>query len=71
MFITSLYKVGRSVELLEIWFCEEIPYVGRNYTGLISYVDHINTCIPKHEWLHVFIYTLNTIPRNWFISLEL
>jgi hypothetical protein len=27
--------------------------------------------VPPEEWPHYFIYTLESIPRNWYIELEL
>ena len=62
---------------MEIWFGEGILYVREKCTGLTSPVEHINTCstmwkdIPKKEWVHMFIHTLDLIPRNWYMSLEL
>jgi hypothetical protein len=26
--------------------------------------------IPKQEWTHLFVHTLDTIPKNWYIELE-
>lgn len=39
--------------------------------------EHILTCgyiwneVPKDVWTHMFVHTLDTIPRNWYIQLEL
>jgi hypothetical protein len=26
--------------------------------------------VPKQEWMHRFIHTLETVPRNWYLELE-
>jgi hypothetical protein len=26
--------------------------------------------VPKHEWRHKFIHTLETVPKNWYLELE-
>jgi hypothetical protein len=26
--------------------------------------------VPKQEWTHLFVHTLDTIPKNWYIELE-
>ena len=62
---------------LEIRFGEGVPYVGKKYNGLTSHVGHLTICTttcgntPKKEWVHMFIHTLETIPRNWYRSLDI
>ena len=52
-------------------------YVPRKYTGESDPRSHIQTCernwsdIPEDEWVHRFIHTLDTVPRNWYTETEL
>lgn len=47
------------------------------YSGPTDLREHILTCgyrwneVPKDVWTHMFIHTLDQIPRNWYIQLEL
>ena len=40
-------------------------------------MSHIKNCeqnwldIPEDEWVHLFIHTLDTVPRNWYTEIEL
>jgi hypothetical protein len=46
------------------------------YNGLSFLADHIMKCtmtwrsIPQQEWTHLFVHTLDTILKNWYIELE-
>jgi hypothetical protein len=46
------------------------------YSGLSCPTDHVTKCIvqwrsvPRQEWTHLFVHTLDTIPKNWYIELE-
>jgi hypothetical protein len=39
-------------------------------------MDHVTQCIaawskaPRKEWTHLFVHTLDTIPKNWYLELE-
>jgi len=61
--------------LMTIWFF--IVYKGTKYTSKTSPREHIDICIqtwqavPQIEWVHMFVSTLDTVPRNWYIELEL
>ena len=62
--------------LLEIRFYDNISYVNK-YIGLTSPVNHLdNYCVtwrsvPRQEWVHLFIHTLDKIPRNLYTSVKL
>ena len=63
--------------MLEIRFSENVSYVGQKYIGFMYHVDHLeNYCvtwrmIPRQEWVHLFIHTLDTVPKNWYTLVEL
>jgi hypothetical protein len=39
-------------------------------------MEHVTQCIatwnkvPRKEWTHLFVHTLDTIPKNWYLELE-
>jgi hypothetical protein len=47
------------------------------YTGQSCPKDHVRSCeeawsnIPKEQWVHKFINTLDTTPINWYLQAEL
>ena len=47
------------------------------YIGKSSQRDHIELCVdrwqevPQQEWVHQFSSTLDTVPNNWYVELEL
>lgn len=47
------------------------------YDGKVDPREHIHLCtttweeIPRHEWVHGFIHTLEIIPQNWYLETEL
>ena len=49
----------------------------QKYVGLIYPLDHVAQCITTwsimsmEEWAHWFIHMLDTIPKNWYIELEM
>ena len=49
----------------------------QKYTGESDPRSHIKICeqswsdIPEDEWVHLFIHTLDTVPRNWYTETEL
>ena len=51
---------------------EGTEYVTMKYIKLIDPIDHIMNCnvtwrkLPIKEWLHLFIHTLDTIPKNLY-----
>jgi hypothetical protein len=53
-----------------------IEDIMHKYTGMCDLKDHVSRCIttwrqvPKKEWTHRFIHTLETVPRNWYLELE-
>ena len=63
--------------LLEIRFGENVSYVGQKYMGLMNPVNYIENyhaawnIVPRQEWVHLFIHTLDTIPRNWYTLVKL
>jgi hypothetical protein len=62
--------------LLQAIFGVGNEYIAHKYTGLIFPIEHVTQCIvawrliPKQEWKHLFIHTLHTIPKNWYLELE-
>lgn len=63
--------------LITARFYSTMMFEGVKYAGDTSLVDHVNLCIeewrkiPQMEWVHRFVSTLDIIPRNWYIKLEL
>ena len=63
--------------LMAIRFIVNKEYVQQKYTGETDPRAHIQTCeqswsdIPEDEWVHRFIHTLDTVPRNWYTETEL
>lgn len=61
--------------MLKLIFGQNPGYVDKQYTGIESPSMHIDICvvtwtdhgIPKKEWVHQFIYTLDIIPTNSYI----
>ena len=49
----------------------------QKYTEESDPGSHIDICeqswldIPEDEWVHLFIHTLDTVPRNWYTETEL
>jgi hypothetical protein len=47
------------------------------YTWEGNPTDHVVQCekssnpVPRKEWTHKFIHTLHTIPRNWYLELDM
>ena len=62
---------------MAIRFFDNREYVQQKYTGETDPRIHIQTCeqnwsdIPQDEWVHRFIHTLDTVPRNWYTETEL
>lgn len=56
--------------LIKIIFYTSSEYVGFKYTGQMSPEDHLDVCLeawqeePHPEWVHMFVSTLDTIPKN-------
>lgn len=54
----------------------EIELVDK-YDGQTNPSDHIQLYmvgweeIPREEWVHGFIHTVETIPQNWYLEIEL
>ena len=63
--------------LMAIRFSIDTYYVQQKYTGESNPRSHIQACeqdwsdIPEDEWVHRFIHTLDTVPRNWYTETEL
>jgi hypothetical protein len=49
----------------------------QKYTGEGNPTDHVAQCekawssVPKKEWTHRFIHILDTIPKNWYLEMEM
>jgi hypothetical protein len=56
--------------LMPVIFGTELDNIAHKYTWICDPTDHIGQCrniwglIPKREWTHRFIHTLDTIPNN-------
>jgi len=63
--------------LMQIRFCETNGYVSGYYSGMDDPIEHILKCeyvwneLRREAWPHMFIHTLDIIPKNWYIQLEL
>lgn len=57
-------------------FSPAIIYEGVKYKGDTSPRDHVDVCleawqaVPRVEWVHRFASTLDTIPKNWYVKME-
>ena len=55
----------------------DTPNYASKYDGQTDPKEHIQLCItawkdiPQEEWVHGFIHTLETIPKNWYLEKEL
>jgi hypothetical protein len=53
-----------------------IGEIMHNNKGMISLTDHVVHCMttwrhmPNQEWMHRFIHTLETVPKNWYLEIE-
>lgn len=62
---------------MQVRFGTKVEYIAQQYTGEGDPIDHVEQCrniwslIPKKEWTHKFIHTLDTIPKNWYLELEM
>jgi hypothetical protein len=60
--------------LMQIKF--EIEEVMHKYTGMSSLTNHVAQFmttwrqVSKLEWTHWFIHTLEMVPKNWYLELE-
>jgi hypothetical protein len=63
--------------LMQVRFGTEVEYTGHKYTRVGDPKDHIAECITiwssisKKEMTHKFIHTLDMIPKNWYLELEM
>ena len=63
--------------LMAITFSNDKEWFQQKYTGESDPMSHIKICeqnwldIPEDEWVHLFIHTLDTIPRNWYTEIKL
>lgn len=48
-----------------------------HYSGLTDPGEHLLTCgyrwsdVPREGWTHMFVHTLDVVPREWYAQLEL
>ena len=58
-------------------FGDDVGGLNYRYDGQINPKAHIESCTQewKHrsadEWVHLFIHTMDTTPRNWYTEIEL
>jgi hypothetical protein len=63
--------------LMQIRFGTEEEDIAQKYTGESDPAGHVEQCrdlwssVPEIEWMHKFIHTLDTIPKNWYLELEM
>jgi hypothetical protein len=63
--------------LMQVRFGNEVEYTAQKYTRVSNPIDHIAQCrkiwssILKKEWTHEFTHTLDMIPKNWYLELEI
>jgi hypothetical protein len=63
--------------LLTVCFSDQIEGCEVRYTGQSCPKDHVRSYeeawrnIPKEQWVHKFISTLDTTPINWYLQAEL
>ena len=56
--------------VMQVIFGTKVEYIVQKYTGVSDPTNHVEQCrdiwssIPKKEWMHMFIHTLDTIPKN-------
>jgi len=54
-----------------------VEYTTHKYVEEGNPTDHVTQCeniwsmTMKKEWTHKFIHTLETIPKNWYLELEM
>ena len=62
---------------MAIRFSNDKERFQQKYTGESDPRSHIKICeqnwldIPEDEWVHLFIHTLDAVPRNWYTETEL
>jgi hypothetical protein len=63
--------------LLQVRFRTKNEDTTHKYTGLSYLMEHATHCIvawnklPRQEWTHLFVHTLDIIPKNWYLELEM
>src|SRR5277367_1396628 len=63
--------------LMTVRFSNNRECPQQKYTGDSDPKSHIQRCeqnwldIPRDEWVHLFIHTLDTVPRNWYTETKL
>jgi len=63
--------------LMTTHFSTTMVYEGVKYKGDTLPRDYMDVCleawktVPQVEWVHRFTSTLDTIPKNWYVKLEL
>jgi hypothetical protein len=62
---------------MQVRFGTELENIVQKYTWISDPTYHIVQCkniwgsILKKEWTHMFIHTLDTIPKNWYLELKM
>lgn len=56
--------------MMQIRFGETREYGSGKYSGMNDPREQRNE-LPREEWPHMFIHTLESIPNNWYTQLEL
>jgi hypothetical protein len=62
---------------MQVRFGTEIENIAQNYIGDSDPMDHVEhfrdrwNLMPKEEWIHKLIHTLDTISKHWYLELEM
>jgi hypothetical protein len=62
---------------MQIRFGSEGEDIAQKYIGESDLMGHVEKCrdlwhsVLEIEWTHRFIHTLDTIPKNWYLELEM
>jgi len=71
----SINKWGQCKRLMTVNFGTIAENIIEHYNGLTDPREHILTYgyiwneVPRDVWTQMFVHTLDTIPRNWYIQL--
>lgn len=73
----SINNWGQCKILMIVRFGVVAESIIEHYSRLTDPREHILICgyvwneLPREVWTHMFVHTLDAIPRNWYVQLEL
>jgi hypothetical protein len=62
---------------MQVRFGTKVGNITQTYTGESDPTCHIDQCrilwslVPETKWTHVFIHTLDTILKKWYLEMEM